>query len=107
MTLMISPLIVAIFAALLAVIALVRKLSFKQEFIPVAKELAKATLNAALMATVVYIEKITITTSSELINLILYVTTGVIIYGLLTLLTDFKYIRPFLPGGSKKREEMF
>ncbi len=101
-TLMISPLVVALFAAILAIFTLVRKLSFKREFILIAKELAKAVINAALMACIVYLEKITIVTPSEIVSLLLYVITGVVVYGLLTVITDYKYVRGFLPNKRRR-----
>ncbi len=104
-TLMISPLVVALFAAILAIFVLMKKLNFKREFIPVTKELAKAVINAALMACVVYFEKITIATSSEIINLMLYVITGIVVYGLLTVATDYHFARSFLPSKRRKEKE--
>lgn len=100
-TLMISPLVVALFALFLAVIVLAKKMSFKYEFIVIAKETGKAALNAVIMACIVYIAKGVIVFSSEIINLGIYVIIGVITYGLLTTITDFKFVRKFLLGKGK------
>ncbi|EUJ18058.1 hypothetical protein [Listeria aquatica] len=76
-------------------------MSFKYEFIVIAKETGKVALNAVIMACIVYIAKGMIVFSSEIINLGIYVIIGVITYGLLTTITDFKFVRKFLLGKGK------
>ncbi|RDW99597.1 teichoic acid/polysaccharide export protein [Listeria kieliensis] len=104
-TLMISPLVVALFALILAILVLAKKMSFKYEFAAIAKETGKSVVNAAIMAGIIYVVKESIAFSSEIINLVFYAVIGVIVYGLLTTIMDFRFVQQFLPGKNRTDKE--
>ncbi|WP_163654769.1 murein biosynthesis integral membrane protein MurJ [Listeria sp. PSOL-1] len=100
-SLMVSPLITAMFSATLAAFSLYKKVSFRQELWQITKSQAKIIGNALIMGGVIYLFK-TFFTLPLILDIITCTVLGMVSYAALIFLTDYRTIKQFL---KKNHEE--